>query len=115
MSGGRYDDDIDFDFMMNMGIWFENFSLPAVINDCLLHGYNDVIRVFPNWSVNKNASFRDLRTAGAFLISASCIDGKILSVEVFSEKGGGLKMHNPWEHGAILNGNKIENRVTDTT
>lgn len=113
MSGGRYSDDMDFDFMMNMGIWFENFSLPAVINDCLLHGYNDIIRLFPNWPLNKNAAFTDLRTVGAFLVSAACSDGKILSVEVFSEKGGILKMHNPWNQGAILNGNKIENKIIE--
>ena len=32
-AGGRYSDQTDFDFMMRMAVWVENFSLPAVIND----------------------------------------------------------------------------------
>jgi len=30
-TGGRYDDQADFDYMAKMGIWFENFALPAVV------------------------------------------------------------------------------------
>jgi alpha-L-fucosidase 2 len=113
MSGGRYPDDCNFDFMMNMGIWVENFSLPAVINDCLLHGFSDTIRVFPNWPLNISASYRDLRAAGAFLISASCGNGKISSIEILSEKGGNFKMHNPWENGAVVNGKIIKNNIIE--
>ena len=38
LTGGRYADNIPFDFMCRMGIWFENFSLYAVINECLIWG-----------------------------------------------------------------------------
>ena len=56
--------------MMRMGVWTENLSLPAVLNECLLQSYDGVIRLFPNTRQLGNASFRDLRAAGAFLVSA---------------------------------------------
>ena len=113
MSGGRYADNLDFDYMMHMGIWFENLALPTVINDCLIHGYSDTIRLFPNWSLDKRASFRDIRTAGAFLISASCEKGSVLEVEVFSEKGGTFKMHNPWKGNLLFNGRTLSGTVLE--
>ena len=43
---GRYNDFTDFDFMAPMGIWFENFALPVVINECLMQSYHGEIRLF---------------------------------------------------------------------
>ncbi len=39
-SGGRYRDESNFDFRMRMGVWTENLSLPAVLNECMLQSYN---------------------------------------------------------------------------
>ena len=47
--GGRYLDQTPYDYMARMGIWFENFSLPVVINECLLQSYTGELRLFPNW------------------------------------------------------------------
>ncbi len=47
-TGGRYHDTGDFDFMMRMGVWTENLSLPGVLNECVLQSYTGVIRLFPN-------------------------------------------------------------------
>ena len=47
--GGRYMDQTPYDYMARMGIWFENFSLPVVINECLLQSYTGELRLFPNW------------------------------------------------------------------
>jgi hypothetical protein len=113
LSGGRYSDDTDFDYMMGMGIWFENFSLPAVINDCLLHGFGDVKRVFPNWNLSISSEFRDLRTSGAFLVSAACQNNQITKVEVFSERGGMFQLHNPWKNGADVNGEIIRDEIIE--
>ena len=96
LSGGRYWDNIDCDFMSHMGIWVENFSLYAVVNECLLWGHRDVAVLFPNWNKEKAASFRSLRTKGAFLVDAACRDGEVEYVTVFSEQGGTWQMENPW-------------------
>jgi hypothetical protein len=94
--GGRYRDTTDYDFMMRMGVWIENLSLPAVLNECLLQSYSGVIRLFPNTTRLGPARFRDLRAAGAFLISAAW-DGKTASdVTILSEKGAPLRLANPW-------------------
>ena len=85
-----------FDFMMRMGVWTENLSLPAVLNECLLQSYDGVIRLFPNTTRLGKASFRDLRAAGAFLVSAAW-DGKaVADVAVKSEKGSPARIVNPW-------------------
>ncbi len=47
-SGGRYAQSVDFDYMMRMGFWCENFSLPAVLNECMMQSYAGHIRIFPN-------------------------------------------------------------------
>jgi hypothetical protein len=93
---GRYADNSDFDFMVRMGVWFENFALPAVVNECLMQSYNGVIRLFPNWPLDRRASFRTLRAVGAFLVSAACEGGKVRWGEVVSEVGGPLRLVNPW-------------------
>jgi hypothetical protein len=94
---GRYRDTTDFDFMMRMGIWTENLSLPAVLNECLLQSYAGVIRLFPNTRGLGRARFRDLRAAGAFLVSAAW-DGKTVSgVRIRSEKGARARVVNPWK------------------
>lgn len=98
-TGGRYSDLSDYKYMGKMGIWFENFALPAVINECLLQGYNGKIRLFPNWPLNKDASFTDLRTVGAFLVSAKLKNSGIQEVNIYSEKGEKLTLVNPWNRG----------------
>ena len=96
LAGGRYWDNINCDFMSRMGIWVENFSLHAVVNECLLWGHTDVKELFPNWDLEKAASFRSLRTKGAFLVDAACSGGAVEYVTVRSEQGGAWKLINPW-------------------
>ncbi len=95
-TGGRYSDSTRFDFMARMGIWFENFSLPLVVNECLLQGYTGELRLFPNWPLDRDAAFQDLRAAGAFLVSAELSGGSVQWINVRSEAGGRLRILNPW-------------------
>lgn len=95
-TGGRYRDETNFDFMMRMGVWTENLSLPAVINECLMQSYDGVIRLFPNPTNLGKASFRQLRAAGAFLVDASWDGQAVSGVVVRSEKGAPARIANPW-------------------
>ena len=111
---GRYSDRTDFDFMSKMGIWFENFGLPAVINECLLQSYTGTLRIFPNWPANQDAKFENLRAVGAFLVSAQQIDGKVNYVKIQCEKGGKLKVYSPWgSRGEIRKGEIISKITSD--
>ncbi len=95
-TGGRYSDGTAFDFMMRMGVWTENLSLPAVLNECMLQSYAGVIRLFPNTRWLGPARFRDLRAAGAFLVSASWDGKSVAEVTVKSERGSRALLANPW-------------------
>jgi hypothetical protein len=97
---GRYSDTTPYDFMAPMGIWFENFALPVVVNECLLQSYHGELRFFPNWPAHKRAEFRTLRAAGGFLVSASLADGAVQWIEITSEAGAPLVIVNPWQ-GAV--------------
>ncbi len=99
---GRYRDDTEFDFMAPMGIWFENFSLPVVINECMLQSYHGKIHLFPNWPAEKDAEFSSLRAVGAFLVSASIKKGKVGWIEIKSEAGSLLKLILPWKDGCQI-------------
>ena len=97
--GGRYNDRTPaFDYMRRMGIWVENFALPAVINECLLQSYNGELRLFPNWKAeNGTARFETLRAAGAFLVSSEYREGLVRWIRVQAEAGGTLRVVNPWQ------------------
>jgi hypothetical protein len=95
-TGGRYRDETGYDYMMKMGVWTENLSLPAIVNECLMQSYDGVIRLFPNTTNLGKAAFRELRAVGAFLVSAAW-DGKtVQAVTLKSEKGSPARVANPW-------------------
>ncbi len=75
-----------------------NFAFASGIQEMLLQSHTDIVRIFPaipgKW---KTVSFKDLRAAGAFLISANMKDGNIRTVKIRSEKGGTLRLENPFE------------------
>jgi len=99
---GRYSDSTPYDYMDKMGIWFENFALPVVVNECLIQSYDGTIRLFPNWPMDKDAEFFNLRAAGAFLVSASLKNGMVNKLHVTSEIGGMLKIVLPWKTGGTI-------------
>lgn len=74
-----------------------NFAFASAVNEMLLQSHTGVIRVFPAlpeaW---KEASFRNMRAMGAFLVSADYKNGKVEKVIVRSEKGGEIRILNPF-------------------
>lgn len=100
-SGGRYAQSINFDFMMSMGVWCENFSLPAVLNECMMQSYSGIIRLFANTTNLGPARFENLRAVGAFLISASYDGQTITDCTLLSEKGLPIRIVAPWKSGAL--------------
>ena len=108
---GRYDDArTPFDFMATNGIWFENFALPAVIDECLLQGWDGVLRLFPNWPLLGRAEFSTLRTRGALLVSAALQNGVVEFVEVVAEAAGEVALQMPagWRGVRVSRGADVE-------
>jgi hypothetical protein len=89
-----------------MGIWFENFALPVVINECLMQSWDGIIHLFPNWPREREAAFRSLRAVGAFLVSASLRGGEVRDLTIHSEAGGECRLRNPWPGKTIAVGDE---------
>ena len=73
------------------------------ISYMLIQSWDDTIRIFPavpsRW---KNISFRNFRTQGAFLVSASWNNSKISYVTIASDKGKKCNFLNPWKGAGII-------------
>jgi hypothetical protein len=80
-----------------------NFAAAAGIQEMLLQSHRGFVEVFPaipeSW---KEASFTTLRSQGAFLISADLSGGKVILVQVLSEKGETLRMISPFTGKQLL-------------
>ncbi len=100
-TGGRYHDSTDFDFMMRMGVWTENLSLPAVLNECFLQSYSGTLRLFPNTHHLGPARFHKLRAAGAFLVSAAWDGQRVSAITLVSERGRVARIESPWASASI--------------
>jgi hypothetical protein len=74
-----------------------------------MQSYDGVIRLFPN--LRTDGSFKDLRAAGAFLVSASQVKGRVNKVQILSEKGNELRVMIPWNKGAVVNGKRITTKM----
>jgi len=113
-SGGRYAQSLDFDYLMRMGFWCENFSLPAVLNECVMQSYAGCIRVFPNTHNLGPARFENLRAVGAFLVSATYDGNQVTHLSLYSEKGETAKLVSPWSSGlrVIRDGDHRQVQVT---
>ena len=112
---GRYNDSTPYGYMDKMGIWFENFALPVVVNECLMQSYDGTIRLFPNWPMEKDAEFHNLRAAGAFLVNATLKNGRVNEIKVTSEVGGVLKLILPWENGGTVSTQSGKIKLTSPT
>jgi hypothetical protein len=88
----------------NFGHYTEQFAASMVIGELLLQSVGDIIRVFPAWPRDKDASFANLRAQGGFLVTAGQQAGKVVKLEITSTVGGKLRLLDPWsgeivEHG----------------
>jgi len=59
-------------------------------------GHRGVIRVFPVWPKDRDATFVKIRCWGAFLVSGELKDGVVQPIEIISEKGRDCTVVNPW-------------------
>ena len=74
-----------------------NFAFAAGLQEMLLQSQGGILRLFPaipsSW---KEASFRDFRAEGAFLVTAAIRAGSLDSVRILPEKDARLRMLNPF-------------------
>ncbi|WP_214225091.1 glycoside hydrolase family 95-like protein [Pedobacter sp. B4-66] len=86
-----------------------NFAFAAGMQEMLLQSYAGFIEIMPaipaEW---KDASFENLRTEGAFLVSAKEADGQVDEVKIVSEKGGVTKLKLPFKTHFIASNNDFK-------
>ncbi len=82
----------------------ENFAtVPTTICSMLMQSYQKNIILFPDWPVKQNAAFGHLLACGDFLVSSRIHSGRVAYVKVIAQRGGMLRIVNPWPHaGALL-------------
>ena len=89
------------------GGWTESLGIAGALTDMLMTSSAfGITRIFPGIPDNRSAKFSNLRSSGAFLISAEKDAGQVKYVEVCAESGGTLKLVNPWKK-ALLSGRNI--------
>lgn len=98
-------------FRINDGVHgIEKVGGIEAFNSMLLQSHDGVVKVFPNWVQNKDATFIRLRAKGAFVISSSYCGktNEVLWVDVMSEKENLLKLINPWKNREALRIHRID-------
>ncbi|TKG89415.1 hypothetical protein EYV94_25680 [Puteibacter caeruleilacunae] len=75
-----------------------NFAFASAIQEMLIQSHTGIVKLFPavpnSW---QDASFKDLRAMGAFLISSELKGGEVTVVEITSEMGGQIVLKNPFK------------------
>jgi hypothetical protein len=89
-----------------------NFAFAAGVQEMLIQSHTGVVRIFPaipqNWN---NVSFKNLRTEGAFLVSAEKKNGLVVLIKIFSEKGGRIMIHDPFSGSQILSSKEFKRKA----
>ncbi|WP_140939338.1 glycosyl hydrolase family 95 catalytic domain-containing protein [Sphingobacterium lumbrici] len=98
-------------FDLNNPHGIENSCTVAnALNEMLCMSAGNVIRLF-NIPKGQDASFKNIRAWGAFLVSARLDKGQVSEVKIKSEKGKPCMIINPWPDKKVLlirNGKKAE-------
>jgi len=75
-----------------------NFAFASAIQEMLIQSHSGVVKLFPavpsDWM---DISFSDLRTYGAFLVSAVLQNGSVNQVEIRAESGGEIVLEDPFK------------------
>ena len=84
-------------FQLNNPHGIENSCTVAnALNEMLCMNVGNVIRLFSGFPSNQTATFKNIRTWGAFLVSARLRSGIVSDVIIRSEKGKPCTLVNPW-------------------
>jgi alpha-L-fucosidase 2 len=89
---------------------------PIAVNESLLHGYCDTIRVFPAppGDATFNGKFT-LAAKGGFLVSSEKESGEIKYAGILSRSGGQVTLANPWPGNQVQARACSDNSIISTT
>ena len=80
-----------------------------LVSEMLMQGYHGLVRLFPAFPEQRDASFENLRAEGPLLVSASKKNGTVQFVKIKALIAQSFKLLNPWNDGqtVYLNGAPI--------
>ncbi|MGM9688654.1 MAG: glycosyl hydrolase family 95 catalytic domain-containing protein [Alloprevotella sp.] len=78
----------------------EKTAMVETLHSMMLQSVEGVLHLFPCWPATP-ASFRQLRTKGAFLVSAHYDGQRVDSLRIQSTQGGTCRVQNPWPGSRI--------------
>lgn len=91
-----------------------NFAFASGLQEMLIQSHTGRVVLFPaipsDWS---EISFDQLRTEGAFLVSAKINDKKVSEIRIVSEQGGTLRLKNPFNEGSLKTSSKYKTEGDD--
>jgi alpha-L-fucosidase 2 len=86
-----------------------NFAFASAIQEMLLQSHTGVVKLFPaipsDW---RDVSFTDLRTQGAFLVSAEMKNSQVNKVVITAENGGEIVFENLFGDAEIVSDKNFE-------
>jgi len=92
-----------------------NFAFAAGLQEMLIQSYAGFIEIMPavpkEWA---NISFDQLRTEGAFLVSAKKVAGKLSEVRIVAEKEGTTLVKLPFKNWKIVSAKNITTSAADS-
>ncbi|MCL2507545.1 MAG: hypothetical protein FWF05_00065 [Oscillospiraceae bacterium] len=78
------------------GQWTEALGVTMPLQEMLLQSWDGAIALFPCWPLDVPAAYENFRAEGAFLVSASCGEGRIKSAVIQSMESGTCVLYPPW-------------------
>ncbi|MFK3979288.1 glycosyl hydrolase family 95 catalytic domain-containing protein [Micromonospora sp. NPDC050397] len=82
----------------------EKAGATEAVNNLLLQSDGGVLRLFPVWPSNRNASFVKLREKDALVVSSAFQAGRVTYVDITSEAGRTVRLQHPWPGQTIVVG-----------
>ncbi len=84
----------------------ESIGIAGLIDEFLVQSVGGILRVFPCWPKELDASFTGLRAQGGYLVSATQREGDVVKIEITPSVSGELRLLSPWSsievNGKIL-------------
>jgi hypothetical protein len=74
----------------------EKAGAVEAVNNLLLQSSGGIIRLFPVWPTNRDASFVNLRDKNAIVVSSRFQAGRVQYVDFTTQVGGQVRFQNPW-------------------
>jgi len=83
------------------GNYSEQMAAAGIVSELLVQSVGDILRVFPAWPKDQDASFTRLRAQGGLLITAEQKGGRVVNLQITSTVAGKVRWLSPWTNQVL--------------